>query len=188
VGIKLIGLFKDTSKANFLVELLRWKKENGFVRRNAVNSLKQLNVWNPEVKKLLIEMLEDPYYEVRAAVMHFLAKSSNASDYNEYKERLFQRMKLKKFTLEEQQACFKIIAKIGVKEDLDLLKSFYLSSNSLVREELLELLYTFFRRKLLSAEELKEHIGKILITSNNLTPDFKLKSIIKRIYKEIEKG
>ena len=188
VGIKLIGLFKDTGKTNFLVELLRSRKENGFVRRNAVTALKQLNVWNPEIKKLLIHMLDDPYYEVRAAAMQFLARSSTAADYQDYKEQLFQRMKQKKFTLEEQQACFKIIAKVGVKEDLDLLKRFYLSSNSLVREEFLELLYSFFRRKLMSAEELKEHIGKILITSNNLTPDFKLKSIIKRIYKEIEKG
>jgi len=188
VGVKLIGLFKDGSKANFLVELLKSKKNNGFVKRNAIHSLSQLNIWNPGIKKLIIDMLSDSYYEVRAAALQFLARSSTGNDYNEYKNILYRRIKLKKSTLEEQLACLKLIAKVGGKEELDLLQDFYLSSNSLVREEFLELLYSFFRRKLLSAEETREHIGRILITSNNLNPGFKLKSIIKKIYKEIEKG
>lgn len=186
LGIKLIGLFKDTSKVNYLKDLLQSRKENGFIKRNALHSLEQLNAWNPELKALLSYLLEDPYYEVRAAAIHYLARCGTTSDYNEYKKLLHRRLKKRTFTIEEQMAWLKLTARLGNKEELNLLRDFYLSSNSLVREELLELLYNFYRRKLLSADELREEVGKILITSNHLNPEFKLKSIIKKIYKEIE--
>ena len=99
---------------------------------------------------------------------------------------LHHRLKKRKLNIEEQLAWLKLVARWGGKEELDMLQDFYLSSNSLVREELLELLYSFYRRKLLSGNELKEQVGKILITSNHLNPEFKLKAIIKKIYKEIE--
>jgi len=184
IGIKLIGLFKDTAKVDYLVNLLESNKENGFVRRNALHSLRQLNPWNPDIKKLLLTLLLDSYYEVRVAALQFLVKNSTANDFTEYKEIIHQ--KLKRSSLEEKLACLKLIAKIGDKKELDFLSYLYLRSNSLVREELLELLHSFYRRKLITADELREHIGKILITSNNLSPEFKLKLIIKKIYKEIE--
>jgi hypothetical protein len=186
VGVKLIGLFKDTSKVDYLKDLLMSKKENGFIKRNALYSLVQLNAWNPELKALLSHLLEDPYYEVRVAAILYLAKCGTANDYNEYKELLHQRLKKRTFTIEEQLAWLKLVAKLGSKDELNLLRDFYLSSNSLIREELLELLYNFYRRKLLSVDELRDQVGKILITSNHLSPEFKLKSIIKKIYKEIE--
>jgi len=186
IGIKLIGLFKDTGKVNYLKDLLKSEKENGFIKRNALNSLVQLNAWNPELKALQRHLLEDPYYEVRVAAILYLAKCGTANDYNEYKELLHQRLKKRTCTIEEQLAWLKLAAKLGSKDELNLLSDFYLSSNSLIREELLELLYNFHRRKLLSTDELKDQVGKILITSNHLNPEFKLKSIIKKIYKEIE--
>lgn len=186
VGIKLIGLFKDTSKVDYLKDLLRSKKENGFIKRNALYSLVQLNAWNPELKALLSHLLEDPYYEVRVAAILYLAKCGTANDYNDYKELILQRLKKRTFTIEEKLAWLKLVAKLGSKDELKLLQDFYLSSNSLIREELLELFYNLYRRKLLSVDELRVQVGKILITSNHLNPEFKLKSIIKKIYKEIE--
>jgi murein biosynthesis integral membrane protein MurJ/undecaprenyldiphospho-muramoylpentapeptide beta-N-acetylglucosaminyltransferase len=186
VGVKLIGLFKDSSKVDYLGDLLQSKKENGFVKRNVLQSLTQLNSWDPGMKAILKDLLTDSYYEVRAAAISYLAKCSSASDYQEYKEMLHHRLKKKKFSIEEQLAWLKLVAKWGAKEELDFLQNFYLCSNSLVREELLELLYGFYRRKLLSTDELKDQVGKILITSNHLNPEFKLKAIIKKIYKEIE--
>jgi len=186
VGVKLIGLFGDKSKADYLMEILRTHTENGFIRRNAVNSLKDLNIWNLEVKQLMIKLLEDSYYEVRVAALGYLAKHSTAADYEYFKETL--RRKLKHASLEEKLASIRLIARLGSLEDLDYLRIFHLSSNSLVREEYLELLYSFYRRKILSAEKVRENMGKVLITSNNLNPEFKLKVIIEKIYKEIEKG
>jgi murein biosynthesis integral membrane protein MurJ/undecaprenyldiphospho-muramoylpentapeptide beta-N-acetylglucosaminyltransferase len=186
VGIKLIGLFKDQSKANYLCDLLKSGKENGFIKRNILQSLFQLNIWNPEMKSIILDLLTDSYYEVRAAAISYLARCGTSSDYQEYKELLHQRLKRRKFSIDEQLAWLKLVAKWGDKEELSFLQDFYLNSNSLVREELLELLYSFYRRKLLSTDELKEQTGKILITSNHMNPEFKLKAIIKKIYKEIE--
>ncbi|MCK5057191.1 MAG: murein biosynthesis integral membrane protein MurJ [Candidatus Aminicenantes bacterium] len=186
VGIKLVGLFKDKSKAGYLIDILRSGTENGFVRRNALNSLNRLNTWNPEVKQLVVALLDDPYYEVRAGALDLLYHHSSVKDYNDYKNII--RKRFKKFSLEEKLAGLRLAAKIGSKEDVDYFVEFSLDSNSLIREELLKLIYGFYRRKLLTVEEVKEYIGGVLITSNNLNPEFELKSIIKKIYKEIEKG
>ena len=184
VGVKLIGLFKDKSKADYLVDILKSGKENGFIKRNALTSLRQLNVWNSEIKKLLLESLNDRYYEVRVAAIDYLAQSGTAKDFEDYKAIIHKRMK--RAAVEEKLALLRLIARIGDKEEIDELEDLYLSSNSLIREELLQLLHGFFRRKLLTAEEVREYVSKVLITSNNLNPEFNLKSIIKKIYKEIE--
>lgn len=186
VGVKLAGLFKDGSKADYLIDILGSKSENGFVRRNALISLNQLNTWNPRLKQSVIKLLHDPYYEVRTAALDLLTKHSSVNDYDEYKDVIHK--KIKKSSLEEKIACFRLIAKIGNKEDLDYIEDFYLSSNSLIREEMLKIIYSFYRRKLFTAEEVKEAIDNILITSNNLIPEFEIKTMIKKIYKEIEKG
>lgn len=184
VGVKLIGLFKDKSKAGYLVDILKSGKENGFVRRNALVSLRQLNFWNAEVKKILVALLGDSYYEVRVAAIDYLAQAGTPGDYSSYKEILYKRMK--KATMEERLALLRLLARVGDTQDFPLLEKFYLSSNSLIREELLQLLHSFYRRKLITADGVREQVQRILITSNNLNPEFKLKSVIKKIYKEIE--
>ncbi|MCP5106999.1 MAG: murein biosynthesis integral membrane protein MurJ, partial [bacterium] len=184
VGVKLVGLFKDKSKADYLLDILRSKKENGFIKRNALTSLKQLNIWNSEIKKLLLKLLSDGYYEVRAAALEYMTQGSTHADYDSYREILPKR--LKKATIEEKLAILRLIAKTADKDALHLVERLYLDSNSLVREELLQLLHSFHRRKLLTADETRLEVQKILITSNNLSPEFRLKAIIKKIYKEIE--
>jgi len=186
VGVKLIGIFGDESKIDFLVNLLKAKKDNGFTRRNAVYSLKVFGIWNPGIKQLMKELLKDPYYEVRTAAVEYLAKCAPIKDFNDFRNEIRDMATSKRSSLEERIACLHLMAKLGDMEDLELLGEFFLDSNSLIREEILELLYSYYRRKLLSDEELKQYIGKVLITSNNLNPEFKLKSIIKKIYKEIE--
>ncbi len=184
VGIKLIGLFKDKGKADYLYNLLKAGKENGFIRRNALHSLGRLNVWNSDIKKLLMELLKDGYFEVRVAALNYLTQGSTVKDYDSYRDLVHRRMK--KATIEEQLAFMRLIARVGDIGELPRLERYFLSGNSLIREELLQLLHGFYRRKLLSADEVRGYIKKILITSNNMEPEFKLKAIIKKIYKEIE--
>ena len=183
IGIKLVGLFKDKDKVNYLLELLKHRKDNGFIRRNAVNSLHQLGIWDERVQDLMIKLLDDPYFEVRVAAINLLTTNCKSDDF-----KLFQpliRNRLKKATIEEKVAIVKFFARLGHKDDLLPLQKFYLSSNTLVREELLELFYQFFRRKLLTAEEVNEQMRMVLLTSNNFQPDFNLKAIFKKIQKEI---
>ncbi|MGE5340590.1 MAG: lipid II flippase MurJ [Candidatus Omnitrophota bacterium] len=186
IGIKLVGLFKDSSKVEYVMDILKMKKANGFMRRNAVQSLRTFGLWNPSIKVLMLKLLDDPYYEVRSATIDYLTRCCAPIDYKDFKPVIHSRLRSRQTTLEEKLACLKLIAKIGEKEELTILEPFLFHSNALVREELMETLYQFYRRKVVSVEELKDVTGRILITSNNLNPEFKLKSIIKRIYKEIE--
>ncbi len=185
VGIKLAGVFKDQRKAGFLIKLLSEGRENGFVRRNAVNSLNSLEIWNLEVKDLMAELLKDPYYEVRVAAFKYLLNNIGApSDYAIYRDKVNETMV--KGNIEEKIACIRLIAGYGGVEDLYLLKGMLLGSNSLLREETVKLFHSFYKRELIDNDDLERKISSVLITSNNLVPVFKLKSIIKNIYREID--
>jgi murein biosynthesis integral membrane protein MurJ len=184
VGIKLIGLFKEKGKAAYLADMLAAGRGNGFMRRNALQALKALNAWNPEIRELLLRLLKDGYYEVRVAALDILGENISAAEYEDLKPVLFR--KLNRGKIEEKTACLRLIARKGEAGDLAQLSHLYLDSNSLLREELLELLYVFYRRGLLSNAAIKGHIEQVLITSNHLAPEFKVKSIIHRIYREID--
>jgi hypothetical protein len=185
VGIKLIGLFKDKSRVPYLVELLQSGRGNGFMRRNAVQALKAIHPWDAEIQALLRRLLDDPYYEVRAAALDFLGQGISEGEYEELRPRVQRR--LRRGSSEEKVACLRLIARKGGAGELPSLRPLYLDSSSLVREEVLELLYAFFRRGLLSGEEVKRQIQQVLVTSNHLTPEFRIKSIIQRIYREVER-
>jgi hypothetical protein len=183
IGIKLIGLFKEKGKSAYLVNMLVAGQGNGFMRRNALQALKVINLWNPEIKELLLRLLKDRYFEVRVAALDILRENISEAEYEDLKNPIYFKLRHGKF--EEKTACLRLIARKGNASDLEQLGPLYLDSNSLIREELLELLYVFYRRGLLSNAEIKNHIEQVLITSNHLAPEFKIKSIINRIYREI---
>jgi len=184
VGIKLIGLFKDKGKVAYLVDMLSAQRGNGFMRRNALHALKAVNPWNEEIKNLLGRLLKDNYFEVRSAALDYLAQNISESDYGEMRRAVRQR--LDRGSSEEKIACLRLMARKAGLDDLPRLQRLYLDSNSLLREELLELLYSFYRRNLLTGEEVKKQVQQVLVTSNHLTPEFRIKSIINRIYREID--
>jgi murein biosynthesis integral membrane protein MurJ len=184
IGIKLIGLFKERSKGAYLVEMLSAGRGNGFMRRNALQALKAVNAWNPEIRDLLIRLLKDRYFEVRVAALELLTENINEAEYEDLRQPILRKLRRGKF--EEKTACLRLIARKGGAADLEHLRPLYLDSNSIVREELLELLYVFYRRGLLGNAEIKGHIEQVLITSNHLAPEFKIKAIIQRIYREID--
>jgi len=184
IGIKLIGLFKEKGKGAYLVNMLAEGQGNCFLRRNALQALKAINFWNPEIKELLLLLLQDRYFEVRVAALDILGKNISEAEYADLKKPIYR--KLRHGNFEEKTACLRLIARKGNVSDLEQLGRLYLDSNSRIREELLELLYFFYRRGLLSSAEIKFHIEQVLITSNHLAPEFKIKSIINRIYREID--
>jgi len=185
IGVKLIGLFNQVSKSEYLFDILKSKTEKGFIKRNALVSLQQLNIWNPELKALVYKLLTDTYYEVRVAAINYITHCMTIEDYAYFKDSIYK--KLKHSGIEEKMACLKLIGKFGGKDDVEKLGHFCLSSNSLIREELLETFFSLYKRKILSKIETKDYLDRILITSNNLNPEFRLKSILKKIYKELDK-
>jgi hypothetical protein len=159
-------------------------KANGFVRRNALYSLKQIGFWTPATHELVIHLMDDSYYEVRVAALEYILACAPSGDLEHilgFLEDRFDSM-----TMEEKLVYLRIVGKVGKAEDLERLKPLFLNSNSLVREELLEVIHGLYRRRLISAEEVKDYVQRVLMTSNHLDPEFKLKSIMKKIYKEID--
>ncbi len=184
IGIKLIGIFKDLSKTEYIKNIINSKKGNNFVKRNAVNSLSQLGVWEDNFKPTIILLLSNPYYEIRISTINYLRENMPEEEYLVFRTIMTQ--KLSKVRVEEKLAYIKFISKFGNTLDLNLLKPYYLHSNSLLREEILTLLLSFYKRKLLSSKDVKTHIESILITSNHMRAEFKLKQLIRIIYREIE--
>ncbi len=184
VGIKLIGLFREKSRLPVLLDALQDRRSNGFVRRNALQALRELQVWDGAVQAAVTARLRDRYYEVRVAALQCLASGMNSHDFPALRDHC--RKRLRRGPIEEKIACLRLIARKGGIDDLAGLEPFYLNSNSLVREELAELLSAFHRRGLLGREELRERVARILITSNNLAAEFRIKSIVSRIHRDLE--
>jgi HEAT repeat protein len=157
---------------------------NGFMRRNAVVALKAINHWDPETKELLLRLLKDGYFEVRSAAIDTLAQHISESEYAGMRQAIQRR--LGRGSVDERIACLRLMARKGGKDDLPRLQRLYLDNNSLIREEVLELLYSFYRRNLLTPAETRDQVQQVLITSDHLTPEFRIKSLINRIYREIE--
>jgi len=185
-GIKLIGLFQAREKADYLVGILRTEGERGFMKRNALNSLRQLQVWIPEMGDLLETLLTDGYYEVRVAAIQYLTDQIENAGFQSFREIIFN--KLRHSTYEEKLACLDLVAKAGEREDIEKLSGFYLNANSLLREKLVNLIHTYHKRGLLDREETLDHLGKILITSNHMRPEFRLKTLLSQIYRELERS
>ena len=186
VGIKLIGLFKEKECGDFLIGLLQSGRECGFIRRNALQSLRDLGLWDSRIRTLIRRMLDDSYFEVRVAAFQYLSENMDPREYPFFRDVIGP--KFPRLGTEEKIACLKLIAGKGDRADLPLLEKLYTSGNSLIREELLELLVAFFRRGLLDARETMDLAGRILITSNHLNAEFRIKALMRQIRKETEKS
>ncbi len=182
VGIKLVGIFKDESKIPFLLNLLNSRDSNPFIKRNTINSLKRLGKWNDRIKKIILEKIDDPYFEVRVAAIGFLTEKISSAEYELMKEKI--KKSLRKSSIEEKLAYIRLISTAGSLEDIKILKRFYLSSNSLIREELLKLFLNYFNRGLFDRERLIFETRNVLLTSNNMQPHFNLRALVNKIYRE----
>jgi len=185
VGVKLIGLFRDHTQAGYLVDIITNRKENGFLRRNSVNSLRKVMNWNTETKKTLLCGISDPYYEVRVASINAITDHIEKEDFDRFSGIVKKRFN--KACTEEKLACIRLLAKAGNREDLDFLSDYFLDENSLIREEILRMILHFYRRDFLSKVDVIKYIDRVLLTSNNMKPNFKLRSILNEIHEEINR-
>jgi putative peptidoglycan lipid II flippase len=178
VGVKLIGLFKQQNMSCYLVDLLVQQKENGFIRRNAVKSLHQLNLWDENVQKGVMHALDDSYFEVRVAAVLLLTDLIKPDD--PLVPGLLEKIgtRLEKSGVEEKGGLILLLSRIGSETHLAWLEPFLFHSNSLLRENLLRAYINLFKRKVIDKERLQDCLERVLITSNNMQPSFRLKEIL----------
>ncbi|MCK5220270.1 MAG: murein biosynthesis integral membrane protein MurJ [Candidatus Aminicenantes bacterium] len=185
VGIKLIGLFRDKSKLNFLLKTISERKENGFIIRNSVNSLGKIMEWGNETKEVLLKSIEDKYYEVRVSSIKVITGHFTENDYKYFNS--FARSKFDRSVTEEKLAYIKLMSVSGTLDELNFLTKYFLSENSLIREELLKMVLSFYRKDILNKVDVIKYTDRILLTSNNMKPHFRIKSILNEIHSEINK-
>ncbi len=185
VGIKLTGMFKIKENFEYLKHNIMNKTGNGFIRRNSLRSLKNIMEWNEESKIILQTALSDSYYEVRVAAIDAITEHIVKEDYFFFNG--LAKENFEKASTEEKISYIKLFTVTGSHDELDFLSKYFLAENSLIREELLKMILSFYRKGILNKVDMIKFTDKILLTSNNMKPHFKLKAILSEIYSEIEK-
>ncbi len=195
-GVKLVGLLGYRDRLPFVLALLRDKtpaplfqrlfggdyRQVGFIRRNAVTTVEQLGVYDESVRTRLLDLLTDPYYEVRsAAARAFAALAPDTADTD--KEALNAlRGLLRESSFEIRCAAIRALGRMGDGAVVDWLRPFYQDPNGKVRQAVIDALADLVGRKMIAdLDGLREELDDILVTSNHFDPDFPIKRTLNRL-------
>ncbi|MBM3263893.1 MAG: glycosyltransferase [candidate division Zixibacteria bacterium] len=188
-GVKLAGLLGYTDRLAFILGLLRDKtptsrlqrlfggdyRQVGFIRRNAVHTLRQLDQYSPEVRQVLLETLKDPYFEVRTASARTIAAFADRIGQDEEMVKNI-RVLIADPALEVSVEAIKTSGKIGDISYMDDLRKFYLHPNWLLRDAVIQALTDLVRRnRIPDLVSLREDIHRMMITCNHFEPFFPIK-------------
>ena len=202
VGVKLVGLLKLEDKLDLILHILsdptpapRWHrlvggdlKQVGFIRRNAFNVLRQLNIWNDEVREAILRGLKDPYYEVRSnagrTVSHFKEQCAADKDILALLE-----LGITERNFEVARACLYAMTDIDDREAIyGVLKHFFLHPNWRIREAVVEGLAKLVQREVIAAETVKADIDQLLLTSTGFVPRFQIRESMLKLSSVLEQS
>ena len=195
-GVKLVGLLGYRDRLPFILALLRDKKpaprlqrlfggdyrQVGFIRRNAVTTISQLGVYDTLVRGTLLDLLSDPYYEVRSAAARAFA--ALAPETGERDDEVLGGLRglLRESSFEVRSAAILAMGKTGGGAVAEWLRPFYQDPNGKVRQAVIDALNDLVRRKMIDdLDGLREELDGILITSNHFDPDFPIKRTLNRL-------
>ncbi len=201
-GVKLVGLLGYRDRLPFVLTLLRDRtpasplqrlfggdyRQVGFIRRNAVTTISQLGVYDDAVRATLLDLLADPYYEVRsAAARAFAALAPEGSNPDEEVLAGLRRL-LRESSFETRSAAIHALGKMGGVAVAEWLKPFYQDPNWKVRAAVIDALADLVRRKLIAdLDGLHEELDGILVTCNHFDPDFPVKRTLNRLIDQIRR-
>lgn len=201
-GVKLAGLLGYRDRLPFLLTLLRDRtpapffqrllggdyRQVGFIRRNAVTAIGRLGVYDAPVRAVLLDLLSDPYYEVRsAAALAFadLAHGPERADADgERDEEVLNGLRglLRESSFEIRSAALRALGRMGDRAVVEWLRPFYQDPNGKVRQAVIDALADLVGRKMIvDLDGLREELDGILVTSNHFEPDFPIKRTLNRL-------
>ena len=192
-GVKLVGLLGYRERLPFLLSILRDKtpapiiqrcfggdyKQVGFIRRNSVIAISKLGIYNESVRSTFLDLLTDPYYEVRTAVARAFAVL--CPDTHDIDEELLNRLRclLEDSSFEIRSAAIVAMGRVGDGRILTDLRPYYQDSNWQVREAILNTMSTLVRKDLIDdLVVLRKELDMILITCNHFDPNFPIKQAL----------
>lgn len=195
-GVKLVGLLGYRDRLPFILALLRDKtpaprlqrlfggdyRQVGFIRRNAVTTISRLGVYDTPVRATLLDLLADPYYEVRSVAARAFA--ALAPETGERDDEVLGGLRglLRESSFEVRSAAILAMGKTGDGAVAEWLRPFYQDPNGKVRQAVIDALNDLVRRKMIDdLDGLCEELDGILITSNHFDPDFPIKRTLNRL-------
>ena len=199
-GVKLVGLLGYRDRLPFILALLRDRtpapvlqrlfggdfRQVGFIRRNAVTTISRLGVYDSAVRAALLDLLADPYYEVRSAAARAFAALAPETGERDAEALDGLRGLLRQSSFEIKTAAIAALGKMGDGKAAEWLRPFYQDPNGKVRQAVIDALGDLVRRKLIAdLDGLREELDGILVTSNHFDPDFPIKRTLNRLIEEI---
>lgn len=199
-GVKLVGLLGYRDRLPFILGLLRDRtpapvlqrlfggdyRQVGFIRRNAVTTITRLGVYDTAVRAALVDLLADPYYEVRSAAARAFAALAPESGERDAEALDGLRGLLRESSFETRSAAILALGKMGDGKAAEWLRPFYQDPNGKVRQAVIDALGDLVRRKLIAdLDGLRDELDGILVTSNHFDPDFPIKRTLNRLIEEI---
>ena len=192
VGVKMVGIlrireelpvllniFTDRTPANRFKRLLGGDfLQNGFIRRNTIDAVTLIGVWNDDVRTALKAGLADPYFEVRSHTARAIVGMADLIENDESLEKLLvanTRDRSFEVVVESVHA----LGSIGVtQESIERLYELLMHENWKVREATLRSIDRLLDRHpdIVDLHRLHAYLDEMMIVSTGFVPTFALKS------------
>ena len=212
-GVKIAGILRCLELRDRLIELVADRKparlskrilggdfsEVGFIRRNALNSLSEIGIWDDKLEKLLVKVLsDDSYFETRVSAARLIINLQNFIGENGELTGLLQ-ANLKHRSPEVCWNCLEAMGAISPSPTLfldgDRIERYLYHENWKIRQALLKATGHLLDRNMIRFDDrIFEQLEQLIPTCTDFTPTFPLKRSLNQIYskkemiRELEKG
>jgi UDP-N-acetylglucosamine--N-acetylmuramyl-(pentapeptide) pyrophosphoryl-undecaprenol N-acetylglucosamine transferase len=200
-AVKLVGVLRIRGKIDILLDLItdrtpapipqRWIggdfRHNGFIRRNAVDAVARLGVWNSKVRSVLLGGLTDPYFEVRSHCASAIAAMSDLIDTDPDMERQVRDCTYDR-SFEVAIEAAGALGRVAHEPDsADRLHGLLMHDNWKIREAALGGIEQVVDRMpdLVDTKRLIGDLDEMAITSTGFVPTFELKGAINRLSRRV---
>ena len=205
IGVKLVGLLAIRSLSYELVEIVTDRRpaplihrlfggdfvNPGFVRRNALRSLAQIESLGADVERAILVGLGDPYFEVRSAACRAVAVYARQLTPDVRRQSLVTLAKL----VRESNFEVAMNAVVGLQSAaldesvLETLRELHYHPNWKVRHEVVRAYYQLYKRGLVEDRALiLERLDDVLITCDSFHPSFELKETMRSVRSGLTPG
>lgn len=197
IGVKLIGVLKYQQHRQTLLQILLDKKpvntlkrflggdylHNGILRRNVIErGLAQLGECNADTQSALEHVLvEDPYFEVRAAAARLLGQFSLP---NTTSEKVLVLALMDRSAVVEVEVLAALGSLATATTILITVKKYRQHPNWMLRMAAVQTLHKAYDRGEIEAEELKQELEEIHSISSHFEPNFLLASRLRDLTKQ----
>jgi UDP-N-acetylglucosamine--N-acetylmuramyl-(pentapeptide) pyrophosphoryl-undecaprenol N-acetylglucosamine transferase len=187
-GIKLIGSLRRE-------DLYPWINKNfdsfkGFLKRNSLIALKKSENYFPFFKKLIKKGLSDSYYEVRREAIKFYLKfHKEIGKERKIVKKIKQMISSRTESFEvKSQAIVASVIFLNETEFIEFNERFLYARNIRLREALLEAIEFGIKNGFLTDKKrVKTFVKKMLITTSEFKPEFRVRGKYMRVIREVSK-